>query len=188
MNELIVQINIFVNPFIVAAWCLPIPAMAKSEIFTRLDELLCFRAYSLNLAFGRFYQSAFSETGLTYPKFVILKALAAEGPLTVSALSAKAGVEANTLSPLLKKMAGFGLLSRERSAEDERRVLISMTDLGRAILERADAVVLEGFQSLGLDEQDLEQAVQFLDEARQKVDAADPPKLDLGDLDPRASD
>lgn len=143
---------------------------------------ICFNVYAVNRAFGRFYQAAISESGLTYPKFVILNTLKDAGPLTVSDLSTRAGVEPNTLSPLLKKMASFGVLTRERDPEDERRVMIALTETGRTLLARADAVVQQGFAELGLDYEQSQQAVQFLDQLRTRLDAIDPPKLRIDDI------
>ena len=144
-----------------------------------LDQLLCFNVYSLHRAFSRFYQSAFAQTGLTYPKFVILKALKETGPMSVSALSQEAAVEPNTLSPLLKKMAGFDLVTRQRSVEDERRVDIAITPKGEAVLDRANAVILEGFRDLGLDSAQVVDAIGFLNQTRHRVEETQPPKLDL---------
>ena len=152
------------------------------DVDTTLTNLLCFNAYSLHRAFGRYYQAAFGETGLTYPKFVILMVLDASGPLTVSEVSARAGVEPNTLSPLLKKMASFDLITRTRAQDDERRVVLEIADKGRTVLERARGVVLQGFAALGLDPIAVEQAVTFMQEAREAVEAADPPRLNLDDL------
>ncbi|WP_299689154.1 MarR family transcriptional regulator [uncultured Tateyamaria sp.] len=156
--------------------------MKDAKDIAHLTSLLCFNAYALNRAFGRYYQAAFGETGLTYPKFVILTALNEAGPMTVSELSARAAVEPNTLSPLLKKMASFDLITRQRAEEDERRVVLAIADTGRAVLARAHAVVMQGFEDLGLDADAVEQAVQFMQQARGNVDAAKPPRLSLDDL------
>lgn len=145
-------------------------------------QRICFNIYATNRAFGRFYQATISESGLTYPKFVILNTLKDAGALTVSDLSTRAGVEPNTLSPLLKKMAEFGVLTRERNAEDERRVMIALTDLGRKLLAQADGIVQEGFAELGLDYEKSMAAVQYLEELREKLDKADPPKLRAEDI------
>ncbi len=153
--------------------------MKDEQDINQLKQLLCFNVYSLNRAFARFYQAAFSETGLTYPKFVILQALEDAGPLSVSALSNLAGVEPNTLSPLLKKMAEFDVVTRKRSAEDERRVDIAITPKGKEGLKRARAVILKGFDDLGLDDKQVSAAIEFLKDTRSKVDQADPPKLSL---------
>lgn len=148
----------------------------------RLDTLLCFNAYALSRAFGRFYQAAFGETGMTYPKFVILMALDEAGPMTVSELSSKAGVEPNTLSPLLKKMAGFGILTRTRAEEDERRVLIEITDFGSQVLARARSVVVEGYEALDLNEADPLNPLSYMENVRCALEQAQPPKLVITDL------
>ncbi len=148
----------------------------------RLDTLLCFSAYALNRAFGRFYQAAFSETGMTYPKFVILMALDEAGPMTVSELSSKAGVEPNTLSPLLKKMAGFGILTRTRAEQDERRVLIEITEFGTQVLTRARRVVAEGYEALDLDDANPNEPLSYMEKVRCALELAQPPKLMIDDL------
>jgi DNA-binding MarR family transcriptional regulator len=148
----------------------------------RLDALLCFNIYAANRAFGRFYQSAFSETELTYPKVVILEALSGAGPLSVSALSGMVGVEPNTLSPLLKKMANAGIITRERSADDDRRVDVAITPLGTEVLRRARQVVARVMVDMGFDQQQLNDAVGFLSKARDRLDAIEPLKLDLSDI------
>ena len=79
--------------------------MSKSPSISTFEALLCYNVYALNLAFGRFYQAAFGETGFTYPKFLVLKVLSEQGALSLSDLSARIGVEPNTLSPMVKKMS-----------------------------------------------------------------------------------
>ncbi len=153
-----------------------------SEEAYYFTQRICFNTYATNRSLGRFFQSSLSDTGLTYPKFVILNSLKDAGPLTVSDLSIRAGVEPNTLSPMLKKMAEFGAITRERNPDDERRVMIALTEKGRVLLERADAVVQQGFTELGLDYEKSIAAVQYLEDLRIKLDKADPPKLKLDDL------
>jgi DNA-binding MarR family transcriptional regulator len=151
----------------------------ESDHFT---QRICFSTYATNRAFGRYYQATIADTGLTYLKFAILNTLKDAGPLTISDLSNRASVEPNTLSPLLKKMAAFGTITRERAPEDERRVIITLTDMGRTLLERADSVVQQGFAELDLDYEQAMQAMQFLKDLREKLDNADPPKLTAADI------
>jgi len=154
-----------------------------------LDQLLCFNVYSLNRALGRFYQAAFSDTGMTYPKFVVLSALHEAGPLAVSELSARVGMEPSTLSPLLKRMAEYGVLTRQRAAEDERRVVIALSDMGRHALEQVRAVVLDGLKGLDLDPDKTGQLVDALGAARARLEGADPARrLELGDMPPPLPD
>ena len=144
-----------------------------------LEKRLCFGAYRLNRAFNRFYQRAFCETGLTYPKYVILSALEEQGAMSVSELSQHAGVEPNSLSPLLKKMSGFGVLSRERLAEDERRVVIDLTERGRELLRQVHDVIARGFADLGLDEAHAHALLEGFEDMRNRLDQANPPRLSL---------
>lgn len=157
--------------------------MDDPQNLDELKELLCFNIYSLNRSFGRFYQAAFSQTGLTYSKFVILMALDADGPMSISALSKRASVEPHTLSPIVKKMAEFGAITRQRADDDERRVELAITAKGREVLERARAVVGAGFDELGIDADQMLQAMQFLATTRERVEKADPPKLSFTGLD-----
>ncbi|MEO0372063.1 MAG: MarR family transcriptional regulator [Pseudomonadota bacterium] len=171
-----------VNPFAFAIFCLCLAAMDQTSLPDTLSELLCFNIYTLHRSFGRYYQAAFSETGLTYPKFVILMALERDGPMSVSDLSNRAGVEANTLSPLLKKMASFGTITRERAEADERRVVVTIAPFGQEVLTRARAVIAEGFAELQIDAAKMSEALTFLNIVRGKVEDADPPKLNLDGL------
>ncbi|MEL7255573.1 MAG: MarR family transcriptional regulator [Pseudomonadota bacterium] len=156
--------------------------MDQTTPIDQLGTMLCFNIHALHRSFGRYYQAAFSETGLTYPKFVILMALDSAGPMSVSDLSGHAGVEANTLSPLLKKMATFGAITRARAEADERRVEVAITPMGQEILTRARAVIAEGFAELQIDPDRMADVLSFLSEVRGKVQKADPPKLSFDGL------
>ena len=150
-----------------------------------LGQLLCFNVYSMNLALSRFYKIAFGKTGMTYPKFVVLSALEEAGSLTVSELSKYAGMESSTLSPLLKRMADYGVLSRVRSSEDERRVMIALTDMGREAVGLVKDVVLEGLKGLDLDPAQTTQLVNMLGEARARIEGAEPARqLEFGRMPP----
>lgn len=154
-----------------------------------LEHLLCFNVYSLNRALSRFYQAAFGETGMTYPKFVVLAALEEEGPLTVSELSTYASMEPSTLSPLLKRMAEYGVLTRVRSTEDERRVVIELTDMGRKSVVLVREAVLEVLKGLDLDPSQTGRIVETLSAARTRIEGAEPARhLELGNMPPPLPD
>lgn len=103
----------------------------------KLADFLCFAIYSTNLAFGRAYRPILEELGLTYTQYIAIIALWEQGDQTVSSLGAKLFLESNTLTPILKKLESFGYLKRERSPTDERQVIVSLTDAGRQLREKA---------------------------------------------------
>lgn len=109
------------------------PADPKNR---KLSEFLCFAIYSANLAYGRAYRPILDELGLTYTQYIAIIALWEEDNQTVSSLGEKLFLESNTLTPILKKLESLGYLTRTRSATDERQVLVSLTDAGRALREK----------------------------------------------------
>ena len=102
----------------------------------KLADFLCFAIYSTNLAFGRAYRPILDELGLTYTQYIAIIALWEEDHQTVSSLGEKLFLESNTLTPILKKLESLGYLKRERSAADERQVIVSLTDAGRQLREK----------------------------------------------------
>ena len=102
----------------------------------KLADFLCFSIYSANLAFGRSYKPLLDELGITYTQWVAIVALWEDERLTVKGLGEKLFLESNTLTPILKKLEELGYVRRERDPRDERQVIVSLTDAGRALRER----------------------------------------------------
>ena len=101
-----------------------------------LSDFLCFAVYSANLAYGKAYKPILDEIGITYTQYLAIVALWEEDHQTVGGLGDTLFLESNTLTPILKRLEAMGYLTRRRSAEDERQVLISLTDAGRALREQ----------------------------------------------------
>lgn len=100
-----------------------------------LDKHLCFAIYKANHAFNRFYKSLMKEMGITYPQYITLLALLENDSQRVSQLGETLFLESNTLTPLLKRLEDTGFVSRVRSKEDERQVIVSLTETGRGIAD-----------------------------------------------------
>lgn len=103
-----------------------------------LDRQVCFPLYAATNLLNRLYGPVLKPLGLTYPQYLVMLVLWEEEPQTVGALGARLYLDSGTLTPLLKRMEAAGLVSRTRDAGDERRVLIGLTERGRAL--RADAL------------------------------------------------
>ena len=108
---------------------------AKKPTNRRLGDFLCFAIYSANLAFGRAYKPILEKLGLTYPQYIALVALREVDNQTVSGLGEKLFLDSNTLTPLLKKLEAKGYVTRRRDRQDERQVVVSLTQAGRTLLE-----------------------------------------------------
>lgn len=110
---------------------------APSDDWLLLDRQLCFALYSASLATTRLYKPLLEPLGLTYPQYLVLMVLWQRDGQGVGELGERLFLDSGTLTPLLKRMESAGWLVRERAADDERRVRVSLTAEGRALRRRA---------------------------------------------------
>lgn len=107
-----------------------------------LDRQVCFPLYAATNLLNRLYGPVLKPLGLTYPQYLVMLVLWEEEPQTVGSLGARLYLDSGTLTPLLKRMEGAGLITRSRDPEDERRVVIGLTERGKAL--RAEALHVPG--------------------------------------------
>jgi DNA-binding MarR family transcriptional regulator len=137
---------------------------------------MCFAVYSANLAYGRAYKPILEALGLTYTQWITIVALWEEDNQTVKSLGEKLFLESNTLTPMLKKLEELGYLRRRRDPDDERQVIVSLTEEGRRLREKGAQRTLVKATGMDADEfaGDAEgdrQAPQQSDHARAEVTA-----------------
>ena len=123
----------------------PAKPRAKPGVSTRaaglfLDNQLCFSLYATSLAMTKVYRPLLAPLGLTYPQYVVMLALWEHGELTAGGLGERVALDSGTLVPLVRKLVSLGLLQRQRSASDDRSVLISLTSAGARMSQRAHGV------------------------------------------------
>ncbi|MEU4175800.1 MarR family transcriptional regulator [Streptomyces sp. NPDC026589] len=116
----------------------------------RLDHQVCFSLHSASRAFGGFYRQALKDLGLTYSQYLVMLVLWEYGPQPVKGIGDRLQLDSGTLSPLLKRLETAGLVRRERSRQDERSVLIDLTDEGARLRERALSVPRGVLDATGL--------------------------------------
>ncbi len=106
----------------------------------KLGNQLCFPLYAASRNVINLYTPYLKPLGLTYTQYITLLALWEKDGVTVGELCGRLMLDNGTLSPLLKKMQQEGLVERKRSEEDERVVVITLTDEGRALQEKVKDV------------------------------------------------
>lgn len=119
-----------------------------------LDRQVCFPLYAATNLLGRLYGPVLKPLGLTYPQYLVMLVLWEEEPQTVGSLGTRLYLDSGTLTPLLKRMEQAGHISRSRDPEDERRVMIALTEQGRALRAQALHVpetIAGGRSAEGLD-------------------------------------
>jgi len=103
----------------------------------RLDQQVCFPLYAASNILTRLYRPLLTELGLTYSQYLVMLCLWEQHPLTVGQLGRTLYLDTGTLTPLLKRLEQNGLILRRRSEDDERRVVVELTEAGLALKPRA---------------------------------------------------
>ena len=122
--------------------CAIFSVVAGDEVpdLLRLDQQLCFAVYSASLAMTRLYQPLLDPLGLTYPQYLVMLVLWETDAVTVSQIGDRLMLDSGTLTPLLKRLEAAGHVRRARDTVDERRVIVTLTETGRALKQQAKSV------------------------------------------------
>ncbi len=105
-----------------------------------LSNQLCFMIHRIDRALGARYRPLLAELGLTYPQYLAMLSLWEHERLTIGRLCELLALDTGTVSPLVKRLEGAGLVTRSRSDEDERTVFAELTPKGKALRKKAKSV------------------------------------------------
>ncbi len=109
----------------------------------KLSNQLCFPLYAAARNVTAMYTPYLKPLGLTYTQYIVFLVLWEKDGVTVGELCEKLVLDNGTLSPLLKKMQQAGFIEKKRSAEDDRVVVVTLTEKGRALQEEAKEIPLK---------------------------------------------
>ena len=106
----------------------------------RLRNQLCFPLYAAARETIKFYTPYLDEIGLTYTQYIAMMVLWEHHSVTVKEMGEQLFLDSGTLTPLLKKLEGKGFLTRVRSTSDERNLIVTVTDEGMALRDKAVSI------------------------------------------------
>ena len=106
----------------------------------KLENQLCFPLYACAKEVVRRYKPFLDELDLTYTQYITMMVLWEERLMNVKELGQRLFLDSGPLTPLLKKLEQKGYLSRHRAKEDERNLMIAVTEEGMKLRERALSV------------------------------------------------
>lgn len=109
----------------------------------KLGNQLCFRLYTASRLITQAYHPLLSGIGLTYPQYLVMMVLWEQDAQPVNDIAKKLYLETNTVTPLLKRMEAEGFVERSRSKADARQVIVSLTEKGRKLEEKASCIPYE---------------------------------------------
>lgn len=138
----------------------------------RLADHVCFSVYATSHAFSRVYRPLLEPLGLTYPQYLVMLVLWEADGRTVGEIGDALGLDSGTLTPLLKRLESGGLVRRRRSAEDERRVLVQLTDTGTVMRAKAAHIPQAMLCAMGGDLAQVRAVKAALDRLRAELQAA----------------
>ena len=128
----------------------------------KLCNQLCFPLYACSKEIVKKYRDFLDPLGLTYTQYITMMVMWERKQVGVKELGEALYLDSGTLTPLLKKLEKQGFVSRSRSTVDERNLIVSITDKGEALREKAVAIPEQIGQCLNLDSKETETLYQLL--------------------------
>ena len=105
-----------------------------------IENQVCFPLYAASRLITKVYEPFLRELDITYPQYLVMMVLWENNNLSVNEIGNQLLLESNTLTPLLKRLEQRKLIIRKRSGQDERKVVVSLTQEGAELKNRAVTV------------------------------------------------
>ena len=106
----------------------------------KLSNQICFPLYASGKEIVRRYQPYLEKLDLTYTQYIVLMVLWEKDHLSVKEIGAKLYLDSGTLTPLINKLIIKGFVQKEKSPDDERELIISLTSDGIKLKEKAKEI------------------------------------------------
>ena len=134
----------------------------------KLTNQLCFPLYAAARCVTGLYTPWLKPLGLTYTQYLVFLVLWEQDGIPVGEICEKLMLDNGTVSPLLKKMEKAGYITRSRSQEDDRIVVITLTDQGRDLQEQAKDIPEKVGSCIDLPPEEAQELYKLLYELLQK--------------------
>ena len=128
----------------------------------KLSKQLCFPLYACSREMIKLYKPYLDELGLTYTQYITMMVLWEHKAMTVKALGQELYLDSGTLTPLLKKLEEKGFVTRRRSELDERNLIVTITEAGEALRDRALHIPAEMTKCINLPREDIRELYRML--------------------------
>ena len=136
----------------------------------KLSNQLCFPVYAASRLITREYQPYLEKLGITYPQYLVLMVLWETDGITVNEIAQKLILNTNTVTPLLKRMESLGIISRKRSGNDERKVIVQLTDKGNEMRVEASTIPENMTKALTTSEMTTDELIELRTKLNKMID------------------
>ncbi len=137
----------------------------------KLSKQVCFPLYALSKQVISSYRSLLQKLDLTYPQYLVMMILWEEKEQNVSELGNQLTLDSGTLTPLLKRLESKGLVSRTRNVNDERVVLVTITQKGAELRGAAENIPAQLNEILQLSAEDLKNLKSITEKVLSKIES-----------------
>ena len=128
----------------------------------KLENQLCFPLYAASRETIKLYRPHLDELNLTYTQYIAMMVLWEKGTVSARELGSKLYLDSGTLTPVLKSLESKGFVRRERSVEDERVLMVSVTPEGEALKERALHIPEKMCECVNLEKEEIRELYRML--------------------------
>lgn len=137
--------------------------MAQGEYDAlKLENQLCFPLYACAREVVKKYKPFLDDIDLTYTQYVTMMVLWEKPEVTSKEIGERLHLDSGTLTPVIKKLAEKGLVTRRRAPEDERNLVVTLTDAGLALRDRAASIPGQMGKCVRLDPEDAQALYRIL--------------------------
>ena len=119
----------------------------------KLENQICFPLYVCSKEIVKAYKPYLDELDLTYTQYITMMVMWEHKELKVKEVGRYLFLDSSTLTPLLKRLEEKGYVKRRRSTEDERDLIVTITDNGEALKEKAVTIPEQLGACVNLDPQ-----------------------------------
>ena len=142
--------------------------MAANDCFDplKLENQICFPLYVAAKEVVKRYRPLLDPLGLTYTQYIAMMVMWEHKSVTVGKLCELLCLDTGTLTPMLKKMEAAGLVERKRSKDDERSVIVTITETGEALRAKASEVPAKMAQCVNLSMEEAKKLLELLNKIR----------------------
>ena len=141
--------------------------MGKYDVL-KLENQICFPLYALSREIIKLYKPYLDKFNLTYTQYIAMLVMWEEEKIVFKELGKKLHLDSGTLTPVLKKLESMGLIIKYRSKEDDRIVIIELTESGKQLKDEVIGIPEKVFCESGISEEDAVQFKYYLDKILRK--------------------
>lgn len=134
-----------------------------------LDDLLCFSLYSTSLAMNKLYRKLLKPLDITYSQYLVLVTLWEQDEQAVNAIGERLYLDSATLTPLLKRMEASDLVTRKRALQDERSVIVSLTQNAKEMEAKVASIMEKAKCAANMDMSEFKETKDKLEKLRDNL-------------------